>query len=319
MPPLLMVALQIGFAALALHMLARHVYPALGHVRQGELVADVWLPVSLVIPLLFLIGGVDGSVREAGWPALGGPVAVAVIGLALAAMIGRGGIGVFGEEFADGESIGWRLAPRLTVAALIAGIILLLLAAAHVMTMWVGQCAFAIAAVMLWINTPEIGRGEPAQNSMQVRAGFAMVVVLMCSFAQGIAGRFAGDDALLLVVALMILHATVALGLAARQTSAGLCVRLGVWSASFGVLFALGLIALLAMVPRILATMFAQELPPHSMQIAAGFGAYAMEATVLMVLTPLAVGVMRLPRGVQVIIGAALLLLVVGRLGWWML
>lgn len=317
MIPWLMPAIQIGFAALALHLLARRVYPAFGQVRQGELVVDVWLPLALVIPLLFTIGGVDGSVREVGWPSLGGPVMCGMIGLALAATIGRGGIGVFGEEFVEGESIGWRLAPRLTVAALIAGLVLLLLGAAHVMSMWVGQCAFAIAAVLLWINTPEVGRDGSPQGVHQMRAGFGMLVVLLCAFAQGIAGRLAGEEERWLVVLLMLSYAAIALGLAARQTSAGLCVRIGIWCASFGVLFALGVIALLAMLPRILATAVGIELPPHSMDIAAGFGAFALEATVLMVLAPVAVGVMRLPWFVRAVIGAILLLFVVWRVTWW--
>lgn len=319
MSPWLMLGIQIGFAAIALHMLARHVYPALGHVKQGELVVDVWLPLALVIPLLLLIGGVDGSVRDFGWPALGGPVMCGVIGLSLAALIGRGGIGVLGEEFAEGETIGWRLAPRMTIAALIAGLVLLLLGATHVMTMWVGQCTFAIAAVMLWINTPEVGRESPVQNPLHARAGFAMVAVVSFAFGQGIAGRLVGEPERWLVVIMMLSYAAMALGLAARQTSAGLCVRLGVWSASFGVLFSLGAIALLAMLPRILATVAAVELPPHSMDIASGFGAFALEATLLMVITPVAVGVLRLPRSVQVVIGVMLLLFVAWRVVWWMM
>lgn len=317
MIPWLMLGIQIGFAAIALHLLSRQVYPALGQVRHGELIVDVWLPLALVIPLLFMVAGVDGSIRQVGWPVLGGPVMCGVIGLALAAMIGRRGIGVFGEEFVDGEAIGWRLAPRLTVAGLIAGLVLLLLGGAHVMSMWVGQCAFAVAAVLLWINTPEVSRGASAQSSTQARAGFAMVVVLLCAFAQGGTGRLAGEEYRWLVVLLMLSFAAIALGSAARQASAGLSARIGIWSASFGVLFALGVMALLAMLPRLLATMARVELPPHSTDIASGFGALAMEATLLLVLAPLAAGVLRLPRVVQAVIGAVLLLFAAGRFMWW--
>ena len=35
--------------------------------------------------------------------------------------------------------------------------LLLLLGAAHDLTVWTGQCTFAIAAVLLWMNTPHPG------------------------------------------------------------------------------------------------------------------------------------------------------------------
>ena len=34
--------------------------------------------------------------------------------------------------------------------------LLLLLGAAHDLTIWIGQCVFAIAAVLVWINTPDV-------------------------------------------------------------------------------------------------------------------------------------------------------------------
>jgi len=315
--PWLMIGIQILAAAAALHMLRWHVYPVLGTVRHGELIVDVWLPLAIVIPLMFLIGGIDGKFSEAGWPAVAGPVFCGAGALAIAAIIGRGGIGVFGEELVDGDAIGWRLAPRLTVAALIAGLVLLLLAAAHVMSMWVGHCAFAIAAVLLWINTPESGGDASSGGALQMKSGFGMLVVMVCAFAQGFAGRLVGEADRWLVVVTMLAYAAGALMLAARLTTAGLCARLGAWSAIFGVLFALGVASLIALVPRVLATVADVELPPHSMQIAAGFGAFAPEATILLVLVPAAAGLFRLPRILQRVVGVLLLAAVAARLAWW--
>jgi hypothetical protein len=312
--PWIMLASQVMLAAVALHVLARRVYPALGQVRQGELVVDVWLPVALIIPLLFMVDGVDGSVRTAGWPSLGGPVLCGLIALAIAAMIGRGGIGVFGEEFAEGESIGWRLAPRITLVGLLGGLVLLLLGAAHIMSIWVGQAAFALAAIVLWINTPDSDHAaDRLPAPAQVHAGFGMLIVLFCAFGQGVAGRMASVDGRPIAVAIMLSYAAIALAFAARQTSAGMCVRIGVWAASLGVLFALGVISILAMIPRVVVTFMGVELPPHSMLIAAGFGSFALEATLLMVLAPLAAGVLRLPGVLRVVIGIVILLFVLSR------
>jgi len=123
-------------------------------------------------------------------------------------------------------------------------------------------------------------------------------------------------------------YVTVALALAARQTSAGLCIRLGVWSASLGTLFALGVMAMLAMLPHIVDTfggIFAllmgididAPLEPMGFNISMGFGIFALEATVLMILAPVAVGVLRLPRTLQVAIGLLLMILALGRVAWW--
>ena len=48
---------QAALAVVALHLLNRRVFPHMRVARQPELVADVWAPLAMVLPLLFLAAG----------------------------------------------------------------------------------------------------------------------------------------------------------------------------------------------------------------------------------------------------------------------
>src|SRR5262245_54658529 len=136
-----MLVVQAGLAIVAIEQLRHRVLPNLDRVAQPELMLEVWVPLALVLPLLFGISRVESNVRGAGWLAVGAPALCAIVAVALAMVVsGRG---------AAGEGAGEHR--RELFASAGAGVFLLLLSAANELSLLAGQCAFAIGAVLVWL------------------------------------------------------------------------------------------------------------------------------------------------------------------------
>ncbi len=328
-----LLVIQVLIALGMVRLLARRIVPALGALRQPELVLDVWLPLTFVLPVIILAPGIEGSLRGGGglvgevnelapawlgWSAGGAPVVIGMLIIATGWIAGRPGIGPFGEEVAEGDSIGWRLGPRILTVAVATGVLLLLLAAADVLSLWVGQMAFALAAVLLWINTPEHdqdrvqdrdqGRDQRAKVTReQAAAGFAMMVTVLGSAGVGLLGRFGGEWTGFTAIVLAATFAVVAAVLMARRWGGGLCMRAGLWAAGIGTLLGVGALSLGFLVPRSLMAIFGQASDPQPLLITFGMGTLAFEAVLLIVISMVVGAWRQLPETLQRLAGGGLL------------
>ncbi|MDY7110239.1 MAG: hypothetical protein SYC29_16540 [Planctomycetota bacterium] len=291
-----LLVVQAALAVVALHLLNRRVFPHMRVARQPELVADVWAPLAMVLPLLFLAGRVEATVRGVGWAPIGGPICVGALALGAALITGRG------EAQAD----------RPGGAALLcwagAGLVLLMLGAAHDLSIWTGQCIFALAAVLLWLNTPALAHpGSGGAAHRPLGGELSMAFVLLCAIGQGMTGLVIGDRGLPISAAMMVAYAGAVGAGAAVIAGPGWAMRIGGWAAAIGMLLGIGLISLLRLLPQAIAV----TLYPHAAvrpEVAHSFGAYALEAILLLLAPAAAAGALRLPRPPVAWLGAAILL-----------
>ena len=296
-----MLFVQVALAVAALWLLRARVFPAVREPGHSGLILDVWGPIAVVAPMLFAAGRIDGSVGAVGWTPLGGPVACGVFALG-AAMLGS-------------QSGGEGPTPRMMAAWTAAGLVLLLLGSAHELTIWSGQCAFAAAALLLWVNMPPVPTARQQRTpSEHPRAVEALLLVLLCALGQGAAAMVAGPETISIRVVTMV-YAGLAVALAARVAGAGACLRLGGWSATYGVLLGLGVISTVHLLPQTVRALRGDE-GLVDVHVAYGFGRYALEATVLVGLGGLAVGARMLAPGIRRAAGVAVILAAVWLVAW---
>lgn len=281
----LLLAAQAIFAIFGLRQLVRNVLPELPRLQHPQLILDIWAPMAVVGPMLFLIGRTSTGITGPGWLALGGPLLCAILGVGLA-LIRAGAVGSVGSlgETSTSPTAG-------AIAAGGAGLLMLLLGAAHDMTMWIGQCAFAIGAVLLWINTPS----DPGVRGRQVvsevhdrRAGLGMAAMVSCAIVQGHVMMALHGPLTFISAAMALTYAVFALAFTARIAGPQACARVGLWAAALGVFFGLGLISLSHMVPEALRILRLGYGEPVN-KIASGFGMLAPEAAGLIVAAGLAI------------------------------
>jgi hypothetical protein len=288
---------QAALAVVALHLLNRRVFPHMRAARQPELIADVWAPLAMVLPLLFLAGRVGATVRGIGWAPIGGPICAGVLTLGAAMVAGR-------DE------------PQTTrpgAAALLcwagAGLVLLMLGAAHELSIWTGQCIFALAAVLLWLNTPSLGHPPGRGTTLRpLGGGMSMAFVLLCAIGQGMAGLLITGPASAISAAMMIAYAAAAGAGAAVLAGPGWAMRIGGWAAAIGMMLGVGIISLLRLMPQALVITLDPRSPARS-EVAHSFGAYALEAVLLMLVPAAAAGATRLPRRTAIALGIGCILL----------
>lgn len=286
-----MIAIQVAAAAAALHLLRWHVLPSLARLPHRELIVDVWGPVAIVLPVLFTVAWTGHSVRGDGWVAIGGPVACGMIGLAFAAILGRG-------------AMAWD-SPLSGIMALIAGVVLLLLGAAHVMHILVGQVTFALVAVVLWINTPD-SRQSDVEDETESRVWLSMIVVVLLTAVMGASAIYVTDHFRILSASIMLGFAACTLAMAAIYAGAALAMRMALWTAAIGCLGGLGAISISYMLPHAFRLFQGGE-PADVQWVAFGFGAYALEGAILLVLPVVVFLLGMLPPASRWAAGAGLL------------
>lgn len=313
LPPTIWIIVQallaLGGAALWLAV----INPTLTQLRERRLILAVWGPVILVTPLLFLTAGVRGSIDLIGQMAIGGPALIGVVAVAAALLFGPGRAPSDPDR---GDQPGW-FALTIWIGT---GVVLLLLSAADVLNVMVGQCIFAAGAVVLWINTPTMeqvhqARGSTSPQPGEGRAAGALFAAMVLAVGQGLALLAAGAEAASITGGIALGSAlVVVIGMVARRSAAD-AMTLGGWSASLGVLFALGLLSLLHMLPSVSETLAASEGPRMTVaarstfQVARGFAAVAPEATALVMAGLAATFAGRLPAAGRRLIGAVLAVL----------
>lgn len=293
-----LLVVQALIALLGLRWWRQAVLPSLPAVKHPELILDVWGPIALIMPLLFAVRWVGHTVEGAGWLPIGAPILCGGAAAAMALIVGDRR--AYADRF-DDES---HLPLQLLAASVVAGLALLLLGAAHTMSVWIGQCAFALAAIILWINTPDLDHAQhrAAPTDAQHIASMGMLLFLLCSIGQGLVSWSLPPDMRPWSAILLVASPIAALALTAWHAGQVACVRLGIWAATLGVFFSLGLLALSHMMPRVLRV-FAADIDPVPSVVARGFGAYALESTLLLVLAVAVMAALRLPRGAQAALG----------------
>jgi hypothetical protein len=191
---------------------------------------------------------------------------------------------------------------------------LLLLGAAHDLTLWMGHTAFLIAALLLWLNTPDMYQhsDDAPPDAAQLRAGAGIGIALLGAIGAGVATIWIAPDHERFSGAMMLATAAMTLGAAARYASPAIAIRLGLWAAVYGVLFGLGLLSMARLLPATLQIVRGES--SHGInRIAFGFGAYSIEAVSLLVVVGIALIQDRIDRtsariiGFAIVIGASLL------------
>jgi hypothetical protein len=303
-------AIEVAMAAIGLRVIARRVLPALRDSGDAALLIDVWLPLTLALPMIILAGWI-GLHGHQGWTAaVGGPPLLGVIALALAWLAGAG------SSLTNHVSI----ASALTWCA--TGAVLLLLGAVHELTIFAGQCAFAIAAVLLWLNTPgEKDDGGPtnatATTPGQERLAAGTLAAVILAAGIGACCVMVADSPLhaSLSQAVSIVFAACALAAGVRCLTMDEMLRVGGWTATYGILFGLGIMSLTRLSPIVTATIVNHDLPPLP-PVARGMGTYAPEATAMLALGVLSFTSRMVMSDVRRLAGWIVLILVAALLAW---
>ncbi|MHC5114241.1 MAG: hypothetical protein ACYTGP_07420 [Planctomycetota bacterium] len=297
-------ALQALLAVAGLHLLARRILPAARGLRQPALITDVWGPLTVMLPLLIVAGDVGTSVRGAGWLAVGAPAWIGVFAVAAVLLV-------------RSPRPGLAVDPRLSLACGGAGLLLLLLGAAHDLTVWIGQCTFALAALLLWMNAPAHEAAADDAPPAGDAAGVVWVpAALACGAGQGVCALLVDDGvAAAISGAMMVAWAAWAVIAAAVAGPDDAAPRVGGWSAALGSLFGIGIISVAYMTPLALRILSGRA-PEVSTHVAHSFGAYAVEGAVLVLLGAAMLIVPRASGIARRALGAALGLLAAAAAAW---
>ncbi len=322
MTPWFALAAQAILAAASLHLVWWHVLPGLARTADARLIVDVWMPVAMAVPLVFVAMTIESDVKGIGWTPLAGPIAVAIASAGFALLAARGEFDALGDDvLRDGSADApiWPHRARVACASLLAGVVLLMLGAAHTMTIWIGQAAFAVAALLLWVNTPDEPAGSRAVSPTEMKLRAASMAAVFLALGAGAAVFWVDRAHLPLASCVVLAHAIAVAGMSGFAVAPGMASRLGLWTASIGVLATLGVLSLRTLLPRAVEALTADYIEPRPPDIAYGFGAYAFEATALIVLVPAVFAVARLNRAVQRVLGAVLLIATGAIIAWRLL
>jgi len=284
----LLLVFQTVFAVKGVSLLWRRVYPSIAGFDSPALISDVWLPLIIAGPLLVIGGRVGNSVAGFGWLPVGASVCV--------------GMGMIGAVLIMARTpVAGALPLRQIGAPALAGVVLLMLALSNELTMWTGQCAFALAAVLLWMNTP--AATPPRRDDDTERTGWAVLGALVCAVGQAGAGYLAVGAAPIPVATILVLSAFGAGIGAVRMAGPVWATRLAVWTATIGTLMGIGLLSVL-------------DLFPQDVHIARGFATYALEGSLLLLMPIVLIAALPQSRGPRIALGITLVAAVATLTAW---
>lgn len=257
--------MQCVVAALTVIVAARLIRPAFDHDAFARLAIDVWMPLGLVVPFLGCAFGVNGSLEDLGRITLAVPMTLGIAGCGLACF--------------SAARPGMLIGARAVWAVLGVGVFVVLLGAAHTLTVWSGQASFAIGAVLLWMATPDgsdLVRADAANGSALPSLG--LILLVGCGIAQAMIFTMAPDQAwwprwVMPAVGGLVVIATVS------RFGRHAALRLSTGVIVFGVLFGLGTIALTGLIRRIRGGDLG---PAGDTDLAFGFGILAPEAAAVL-------------------------------------
>ncbi|MCH8823307.1 MAG: hypothetical protein IH984_07345 [Planctomycetes bacterium] len=230
--------MQATLAVVGLELLRRAFRSTCKASSPKGITLDVVLPIAIVFPLALQATRVENSVSGFGWIAIGGPVVCGLVAAGCSLIVSKS-IKDQNDSLSAFSIVMW----------LASGVILLLLAAANELTIPVGQCVFAIAAISLWLNTPTDQLPNDAGDNDQDRnsAGFSWVLGL--GVAQALVALFIEKDLARISSTLMMVYAIMALAIVASLGGPLRVLRVGGWVACYGVFFAIGFMTLMQLVP----------------------------------------------------------------------
>lgn len=295
---------QAALAVVGLQFLRKGARRLTSSGNDPTLMNTVVAPLVLVGPMVLLVGRIDNSVQGLGWVPIGGPVACGVFALACALIVGG--------------QVGLRIAPPrplLLGTWLSTGIVLLLIASIHELTLAVGQVAFALAAVLLWWNSPQTVQEGFAQTKSSPLGNPELAAALTCAATQGIVALMIDPSLEAFSGALMITHAAVGMAIVACICGSNAAISVGGWANVYGVLFVLGLMSLKQLIPMTVRTVTGGDTAVLK-RVAYGFGAYALEAAMMLAIAAGAASVGRLKRPVERIGGVILLIVAAAWCAW---
>ena len=182
-------------ALLLLHLAAvRLVLPGLEEAnenfRRGRL--EAWLPLLLSLPLLgvALAGKPEqhsSTVVLGLFPAVIVPTLAAVLALAFLAPAAERNE----KKYDPGESAAFSLPGRYLATWSVAGLLLILFAAADRIFAWQGQCLLTAALILFWLGIPDVSRRGVFLADRQQAAGLSFFALFLAVLAASAAGVFA--------------------------------------------------------------------------------------------------------------------------------
>ena len=299
-----MLFVQAALAVVGLQLLRHSARTATGVGGDPNLIINVFAPLALVGPMVLLVGRIDGSVHGLGWVPIGGPVACGMFALACALIVGN----QFDQRITA-------LRPLLLATWVSTGVVMLLVAATHELTIAVGQCAFTLAAVILWLNTPQGASAGAGPHKASGSRTLWPALALACSLGQGVAALTIDPSLAGYSGALMVTYAAMGAAIFACVCGTTAALSVGGWATVYGVLFAMGILSLRQLIPMAVQTVTGDNTAALK-HVAYGFGAYAPEAALILALAAAAMSIGRMGRHPQRIAGVTLLVVAAVWCAW---
>lgn len=314
----MMLTAQAALAAITVDQLRRRVFGSQRTATQSVIVVDVWGPVIVCLPMLGFVGQTQESVRGIGWMTVGAPVAAGVLALGAAIIVSfdRTATSIANRNGASSVP-NWLggLPIRSASAWTFAGIALVLLASAHHMSLWVGQCTFALAAALLWWNSPDDDELSDSQEPADREMNSGLMIALLAAVVHSVVVFKMPGEFVRISGGVVMLTAAMIIAAAARLAGPMACIGIGGWAATYGFLLGCGALSLEKLMPQAIRVVQLGEAAPVG-RIAHGYGAYALEGLLLASLAGFWTIVHRLPQSVARIIGVVVLVFAAVLAAW---
>ena len=295
---------QATLAVVGLELLRKAFRSTLKDDTSKSITLDVILPIAIVLPLALQATRVEASVSGIGWISIGGPVVCGLIAV--------------GCSFIVGKSIKDQNGPLSEFSIIVwlaSGVVLLLLAAVNELTIPVGQCVFAIAAIVLWLNTPTDKSLNQSSDSDQEMSSDSFSWVLGLAVAQSVVALLIDKDLARISSTIMMVYAFMAMAIIASLCGPLSVLRVGGWVACYGVFFAIGFMTLMQLVPMA-RVVFNSGDGEKYIHVAKDFGIFAPEAVMLIAFAGLAMLQKRLSDISGMIWGGVVLVIAIAWCVW---
>lgn len=251
------IALQTVLALVSIMVLSRRALPDLAALapvapESAGGLARSWLPVAVALPAIFSATAMTRpAARDAAVFAASSPAWSALVGIGVAMFVASAIRSGARDRTEGAASPASARSDRLAIAAAVAGGVVLLTAGLErSLTLFVGQAAFAILAVLLWIGSPAgpaVRAEQPHSAAESNRAAGALLMLLGLGLAEGTLARMslvalasaAGDadgptPAIVAIASLVALRTVVATAIVGSFASGGGGARTAVWIGAIG-------------------------------------------------------------------------------------
>ncbi len=294
---------SIGAGYLLATRLLHRVRPS----AEASFAQDVGLPLILILPLVSFATMVQGDIAGAGRASIGGPMAVGILA-----------VGMMGLGHATYSRPPAAVLVRWTCATVATGLVFLLSAALNELPTLVGQSGLAIAAMLMWLNSPD-HHDATCQN--MPREDWLWYAVGLLVFAQCLAVIGAGTGHVSISGGISMAWAIAVLVMLAVMVGPVTVFRAGGWAAVYGPLVSVSVVTLPIIIPAMVRALRGEYIAAIP-RTATGMVEIAIEAVAFLLLPIAVFAIVRVHRTAAAFIGGLILgaggLLVLGRLlaGW---